>query len=521
MRWCSLFLALCLLSGLRAGDPIRVAVEGWSTLNPLLLTGERDAEVIDLIFDRLVTVDATGKFIPELLESWVVLDGGRTVILKLRPGLTWHDGHPIEAEDVVFTWKTLRLPQVRKISDSIEGVTSLDSLEVEGPLTVRIRVKRPRGTLLTDLYNFIPVPRHCYQVGAKPLDAAVNSQPVGSGPYRVVGRSTAKQILLERWNGYRGIHPGLAAAFELLDQRGEKDPLGAFQQERVHFGNVDPLHYYLVRKGALGSGFVQGISLPLTGFDALFLNCDPKLSLLGDLALRQAIYELIPLQDLARAGRFFPTHLAANIWPAGTWANDEDPRPLPKVARAIAILNAAGWKPGPDGIRQDAKGRRLELVAYQRTNARTQSVAKPLAAQAARVGVRIEVRTVPFDELLEKAGNHDGDIWNFAWTLAQDPDVDSSLFTKDGYLTKGNYSSYLNPSVDRLFDLGRHTLAVKDRKRIYSEISDIIFHDKPIIPINYSQSRLLTHRRLQGVSFSHLGQSYGFWPGRRGWRLAD
>lgn len=520
MRWPSFILALSLLGGLRAGEEgIRVVTNEWTTLNPLLQSQDTDTEAVDLLFDRLVTLDAKGDFIPELLESWTILNGGREVILKLRPGMTWHDGRPIEAEDVVFTWNTLKLPRVRQIADTAGGVVTFDSLTAEGPLTLRLRLKRPRGTLLSDLYNFIPVPRHHYQVGPKPLEDPVNFLPVGSGPYRIVGTGSTKQVFMERWSGYKGAHPGRASFFELRVLPTGSLILSEFEKGGVHFSGVNRLRYYLVRKGAQGAGLVRATSVPMASFEAFFLNCDPKRSLLGDLALRQAIGELVPWKDLARAQRFFPSQLATGFWPPESWAYDAKPRPLPQPDRAASILEVAGWKLGADGVRQDAKGRRLSLLVYEPIPAPKQSVAKLMAAQAAKVGMRIEVRTVPFTEVVDKAANHEGDMWSYSWITSLDPDVDSPLFTRDGYLSKANVSSYLNPEMDRLFDEGRHTLDPAARKRIYHEISELIYRDKPIIPVDYVQSRVLIHRRLQDVGFNRLGQTYGFWPGRRGWRL--
>jgi peptide/nickel transport system substrate-binding protein len=524
MRWRTFLLALSLISGLRAGDVIRVSMSEWTTLNPLLLAQDTDMEVVDLIFDRLVTLDARGEFIPELLESWTVLKGGREVVLKLRPGLTWQDGQPIEAEDLVFTWKALRLARVRQLADTAAGVTSLDNLTAEGPLTVHIRLKRPRGTLLSDLYNFIPVPRHRYQVGAKPTEAPENFAPIGSGPYRVVGQGTKTRVLLERWGGYRGVHPGLARSFELRDDMHEQAILTAFQEERLHYLpgiQENQLKYYLVRKGAQGTGVVRTLTAPQAAFSAYFLNCDSKLSLLGDPALRQVIAELVPWQYFARARRFFPTRLASGFWPPESWANDPTPRALPNPERAVSILDAGGWRPGADGIRQDVRGRRLVFVAYESAPNTNRSPSKLLAEQAARVGIRIEVRSLKGAGLFEKAGSHEGDLWAFGWSLALDPDVDSPLFTLEGYRTHANVSGYLNPEVDRLFDEGRHTLDPEARKKIYRQISTIIERDNPVIPITYNQSRLLVHRRLQGVTFNVLGQTYGFWPGRRSWRLGE
>lgn len=518
MRWLSFILFVYL--GLGAQEPIRISVDAWTTLNPLLQAQDTDNEVVDLIFDRLVTLDAQGNFIPELLESWTILAGGREILLKLRPGMTWQDGRPIEAEDLVFTWKMLRLPQVRKIADTTPGVSSMDNLEAEGPLTVRIRLKRPRGSILADLYSFIPVPRHRYQMGSDPRDAPVNFQPVGSGPYRVREKATNKRVLLERWDGYRGVHPGSWPAFELKDTSDEKRIVQAFQAGRLHYASVGGIRYYLAKKGVQGADCLKAVSVPMASFGAHFLNCDPKLSLLGDVALRRALAELLPWQEAARAKRFFPARMATSFWPPQSLGHDPTPRPLPQLERAVAILEEAGWKLGPDGIRHDAKGRPLEIVGYDSSPSQ-QSDVRQLASQAAKVGFKINVKLVSFGEVIQKAAEHSGDLWYFGWTLALDPDVDSPLFTQEGYRTHANVSGYLNPLVDQLFDEGRHTLDPGARQKIYRRISQIIYQDKPLIPTTYSQNRVLYSKRLKGVSFNVLGQSHGFWPGRRGWKLED
>jgi peptide/nickel transport system substrate-binding protein len=503
-----------------AQEPIRISVDSWTTLNPLLQAQDTDNEVLDLVFDRLVTLDAEGHFIPEMLESWTILAGGREILLKLRPGLTWQDGHPIEAEDLVFTWKMLRLPQVRKIADTTPGVSSMDSLEAEGPLQVRIRLKRPRGTLLPDLYSFIPVPRHLYKVEAHPRESAVNFMPVGSGPYRVREKATNKRLLLERWDGYRGPHPGTWPAFELKDTSDEKQIVPAFQAGRVHYALVGNLRYYLARKGAQGASSLRAVSVPQAAFGAFFLNCDANRSLLGDVVLRRALAELLPWQELARARQFFPSRLASSFWPPESWAHDPTPRPLPQVDHAVALLDEAGWKLGADGIRHDAKGRALLIVAYDSSPSYLSDLHQ-LALQGAKVGFKIDVKLVPFNEVVQKAADHAGDLWYFGWTFGLDPDVDSPLFTQDGYRTHANVSGYLNPQIDQLFDEGRHTLDPEARKKIYQRISQIIYQDKPIIPTTYNQSRVLYSKRLKGVGFDVLGQSHGFWPGRRGWKLED
>ena len=524
MRFRSLFLAVTVAFGLYGQEPIRLSVSEWDWVNPLLQTQDTDTEVLDLVFDRLVTLDDKGNFVPELLESWTVLKGGREVVLKLRPDLTWQDGSPIEAEDLVFTWRSHRLPSVRQVADS-GGIASLDSLIAEDSRTVRIRLAKPRGTLLFDLYTFIPVPRRHYAMGAKPREAPVNFHPVGSGPYRVVGDMTTKFMRLERWDGYRGIHPGTWPTFELRDARSEKDVVGALVSGRTHYAQVNAregaLRHILVRLGARGDGKLQTFAVPQSSFNAFFLNCDPKLSLLGDVRLRQALAELVPWDELSRGQRFIQSRLATTFWPPESWAHDPTPHPLPSLERARSLLDEAGWRSGTDGLRRDSRGRPLVLEAYVEVTAPNRSAARLLADQATAVGVRITVKRVPSTELFRLAAEHQGDLWNFGWAMDLDPDMDAQLFTREGLKTQANMSAYDNPDMDRLFSEARHTMDRNQRKQVYVKIANLIRRDRPVIPLTYDINRVICVKRLQGVRFSELGRSYGFWPGRRGWHLVN
>ncbi len=515
----SLLTVLFAVAALSAAAPIRVGLDGWTTLNPLLLSRDTDVEMVDLVFDRLVTVDDKGNFLPELLQSWDIRQGGREVVLHLRPGMTWQDGSPIEAEDLVFTWRMLRLPQVRAINDTVPGVRSLDDLKALDPLTVQIRLSRPRGSLMSDLYNFIPVPRKHYAVGTDPSHQPVNFAPVGSGPYRIVGEATRSVVHLERWEGYRGAHPGAWPAFDLVSIDKLKDVRQPLAEGQLHLCPVGPLTHYLVRHGAVPGG-LRAYASPQAAFNAFFLNCDPKRSLLGDVRLRQALGEMVPWVELSRGRQFFGTRLATSFWSPEGWAYDPTPRPLPKLSRARALLDAAGWKTGPDGLRRDAQGRPLMLVAYEQSGLGQRSVTHLLVAEAAKVGVRIELRQIPADDVFLKAAKHDGDIWSYGWTTGLDPNDDSPLFTLEGLHSGANVSAYLNPEMDRLFDEGQHTLDPEARKRIYRRIAGLIWQDRPIIPLTYNLTRYIANPQLKGIGFSTLGQPFAYWPGMRGWTLA-
>ena len=513
-----LILAACTL----VAQPISLALDKpVMSLNPLLLAREVEAQVVDLVFDRLVALDERGQFVPQLLEGWEISRDGRNILLKLRPGLTWQDGTAIEAADLVATWRMLSLPQVRKTYDLV-GVRTLDSLVAEGPLRVRIRLKRPRASLLTDLYNFQPVPRRSYLLGAEPLQHPLNFAPIGSGPYLVLPGAQAHDIHLQRWSGYRGPHPGRWEAFHF---RVQPEDLGDYLRQlkagEYHYGNLDWFRHYLLRRGAFGDGNLVTMSSPVAAYSTFWFNCHPRRSLLADPRIRRALAEALPWEFLGAQQGFRVGRLASSLWPPQSWAHQQVRESLPRLERAGLLLDEAGWRLGPDGIRRDPGGRELRLVMFSPWSYSGRDSSQAFCEALLKVGVVIDLRRTPIGEPYLLSLKGEGDIWDYAWNTGLDPDNESPLFTSDGVSGGSNVTGYQNPEVDRLFEEGRHELDFRRRRDIYFKINELIQRDHPILQLTYGAAYLVADRRLRGVGFNSLGQTYGFIPGQRGWWLAN
>lgn len=517
MRWLLAWLFAALFLG---AQPISVALDKpVLSLNPLILAREVEVQVADLVFDRLVALDEHGAFVPQLLEGWEISKDGRDILLKLRPGLIWQDGTPIEAEDLVATWRMLSLPQVRKINDLV-GVRTLDSLVAEGPNRVRIRLKKARATLLSDLYNFQPVPRQSYILGAEPLQHRLNYAPIGSGPYRVQPGAHAREIQLQQWAGYRGPNPGRWKGFRFRVQPTDPAEYGRqLKAHEYHIGELDWFRHYLLRRSAFGDGNLRALSSPVASFRAFWFNCNPGKSLLANEQIRMALAEALPWEFLQAQRKLRVERLATSLWPPQSWAFNQSVEPLPRLERAESILEAAGWSLGPEGIRRDAKGRALRLKFYSALGYSHRDSAQAFCDALRKVGVGVDLNRTTIDEVLSKAARGDGDIWEFGWTTGLDPDSESPLFTTEGIQGGTNITGYHSAEVDRLFEAGRHELDPVRRRNIYVKINDRIQQDQPLLEFTYGVGYLAVDRRLRGVGFNLLGQTYGYVPGRRGWWL--
>lgn len=519
MRW---VLAWCFAVHFLGAQPISVALDKpVLSLNPLILAREVEVQVADLVFDRLVALDEHGAFVPQMLEGWEISKDGRDILLKLRPGLTWQDGTLIEADDLVATWRMLSLPQVRKINDVV-GVRTLDSLVAEGPLRVRIHLKRARASLLSDLYNFQPVPRRSYILGVDPLQHPLNYAPVGSGPYRVLPGAHSREIQLQRWPDYHGPNPGRWGAFRFRVQPGDAAEYGRmFKAHEYHFGELDWFRHYLLRRGAFGDGSLRPLSSPVASFSSFWFNCNPKRSLLGDARIRRALAEALPWEFLRAQRQLRVERLASSLWPPQSWAFNQAVEPLPRLEYAAAMLEEAGWRLGPDGIRRDVKGRKLTLVMFSAWGYSHRDYAQVFCELLHKIGVEIDLRRTPIDEPFILAAKGEGDIWDFPWSTSLDPDNESPLFTSEGIKGGTNLTGYQNAEVDRLFEEGRHELDPARRRDLYLRINARIQEDQPMLQLTFGVAYLALDRRLRGVGFNSLGQTYGYVPGRRGWWLEE
>jgi peptide/nickel transport system substrate-binding protein len=219
-------------------------------LNPVLAPyTQARQDVLPLVFAGLVRADAEGNVSPDLAERWTVSDDGREYLVALRPGLTWHDGEPLTAEDVAFTVRLIQAADHQGSQDLAElwrGVV----VEVVDSATVRFRLPSPLASFAEHLTLGL-LPRHALEgvtASALPLHE-FNRAPVGSGPYRVASLDP-DQIALERYPDYHGVPPRLArielrifaernAALDAL-LGGRVDGLGDLRVEEVRRLETSP-----------------------------------------------------------------------------------------------------------------------------------------------------------------------------------------------------------------------------------------------------------------------------------------
>ncbi len=439
-------------------------------LDPRFVSDPYGLRVSRLLFASLVTIDPrTLEVIPDLAESVRAASPTRFEV-RLREGLRFSDGSPLDAEDVVATFRGIVDPKLR--SRYAHTYRRIAEMRVSDPRTILFILHEPHATFLTDLE--IPIVRgeDAFRRVATPEDPF----PIGAGPYRLVKRDPGVLELRANPHWHRGTpkHPSLRLVVIRDDNTRALRMLAG--QGDLAISSIPPLLLPMFEDDPrFETRSVPGISTMYLGFQ----TTSPKLD---DVRVRRAIGYAIDRELLVRA-KYDGFARVTDSWiPHGHWAAvDGLPPRTFDPERARALLDAAGLAdpPGPEP--------RMRLVLRTTSERFRQSVARAIAAMLGDVGIEVDVRPSEAATLIS-----DLNRGHFEITLLQVPEViephvlswffDSSRIP--GPQSEGaNRWRYRNEELDQLFEVGRTQVDRQRRRKAYERVQIILARDIPVLPL--------------------------------------
>lgn len=475
------------------------------SLNPLVSTDQNANELINyLLFTPLVTYDSTFRVRPWLAGAWELSDSA--VVFDLRKDLRWHDGHPVTAEDVKFSFDRAVDPETASplAAAYLRNVAAAEVLE---PYRIRFRFTGPHAQPL-EAFFWPPVPKHLLEA-VPPAEMArheFNRRPVGSGPYRFVSWQVNEQLVFE-------------AAAEFPEELGGRAGIG-----RVIYRIVpEPT----TRLAELLRGDLQ-VDGPLSPQDAAeveratelelftfpwrqftYIGWNTRRELFREAAARRALALAIDRTGLlAGVLRGYGSLASGPIPPWHPYAPDLEPLPYaPDSARAI--LARLGWSDTDgDGV-LDRHGQpfRFRLLTSQR-NPIFSDLAQVIQAQLGRVGIELEPRLLEWQTVLGLHRARDFDAVLTNWVLDNFRIDPRPLFHGSQVEVEGsaNRSSYANPRADSLMDLGVRTTAEAPAKEIWTELVRTLQRDQPLMFLFWNDELAGVRRELAGVRMDARGE---------------
>ncbi len=491
--------------------------QGATLLNPHFAVGTKDQEGSRIFYEPLAAWDADGNLYPVLaaeipdLENDGLSRDGMSVTWKLKPGVQWHDGRPFTADDLVFNWEYASDPATAAVT-----IGSYQDVKVEkvDALTVRVKFNKPtpfwadafvgtRGMIL---------PKHLFEAfkGDKSRDAPTNLKPVGTGPYRFVDFNPGDIVKGELNPTY---HQPNRPHFDTIEMKGGGDAISAARAviqtgEYDYAWNMQVEDEILQRleKGGRGhvnidqGGNIEHIQLnstdPWTEVDGERSSAKTTHPLLSDRAVRQALALLVD-RAAVQEHIYGRTGIAT-----GNFVNNPE-RFRSKntkwefsIDKANQLLEAAGWKRGPDGVRAK-DGKKLKLV-YQTSINQPRQKNQAIVKQACqKAGIDVELKSVTASVYFSSdVGNPDTytkfytDIQMYTTTMTQpDPEVFMRQFlsweiaSKENKWQGRNITRWRSEEYDKAYRAAEGELDPVKRAALFIRMNDLVCNDPAVIPV--------------------------------------
>jgi peptide/nickel transport system substrate-binding protein len=471
----------CLCVPAHAETTLRIGLaEDPDVLDPTMARTYVGRIVFSATCDKLFDIDEKLNIVPQLALSYSTSDDGKEVAIKLRPGVKFHDGEPLDAEAAKFSIERhLTFPgSFRK-----PELASVDHVEIVDPLTIKLVLKSPFSPLiaqLTDRAGMMVSPKAAKAAGDK-----FGLHPVCAGPYKFVERVQQDRIVFEKFADYWNkdnvfidkivFLPIVDATVRLANLKSG----GLDLIERVLATDIKDVRAdsRLKLSTAIELGY-QGITLNI-GHDKTKgpLSQSAKVRKALDLAIdREAINQVV---------------FNGEFMPGNQWINPEHPyyqkgfpiRPR-DVEKAKALLREAGVAPPVTVDFMVPKG------------AETEAVAQVVQSMAAEAGFDMKIRVTEFATSLKQAEAGEYQAYLLAWSGRIDPDGNSYVFMRTG--GPQNYSAWSNPEADKALDDARLVSDTAQRKAIYEKLTKLELDDEAILYI-YHRKILIAHTtRLEG-----------------------
>jgi peptide/nickel transport system substrate-binding protein len=392
----------------------------------------------------------------------------------LRDGVRWHDGAPFTSADVAFTCRAIMDEKVasprRSDFDLVESVGTPD------PKSVIVRYKKPFSPALLSWMGAI-LPEHLLgKLDPSKWPEAYNRTPVGTGPFKFDSWKTNEFIRLKKNPDYFLGSPWLdSIVFRVLP-----DPLTlqlAFQTKQVDFWNVSPWAVKNLEKDPRLDLF----SAPGNMYN--YIGWNLRRPMFQDLRVRQALAQAVNVAQMIKHIIYGRGVQSTGIFTPQVWFFDPSVKPLPyDPAAARKLLDEAGWKVGPDGIRvKEGKRFSFTLLANNGNEVR-RDIATLVQDDLKQVGIEVKVEIYEWAVLLKRFVNKgEFDAIVLGWGLGYDFDQYGIWHSSQTHPEELNFIGYKNPEVDHLLTDLRQEYARPEIIRLAGKLQQAIYGDQPYL----------------------------------------
>ena len=492
-----------------AGGTVVVGMRSdFGSFNPVTSSGQYDLELMNYaLFTPLVQYDEGLQVQPYLAESWE-MHGDTGVTFHLRQDVRWHDGQPVTARDVEFTFNLAKDEQTASLLGTA-FLAEVDGVQVVDDYTITFHFAQPHAQALEDFW-WPPLPRHLLEnvAPAELRNSEFNRQPVGSGPFRFGEWRANEQLVLVRNEDFPEALGGPAAAERVVFR---VIPEASTMLTELITGSLHvdiPLMPDQVRQVRDNAG-TELHSFP--GRTVYFLGWNNARPPFDDAAVRRALAHAIDREEIVNALLYGEGAIATSTVPP--WHPlypDVDPV-AHNPEQAAQMLEQAGWTDrNGDGIRENAQGEPLAFEVLSSDDPLRRSVVEVLQNQLRQVGADVEIRVMEFQTMLQnhRERNFDAVFTNWVLDNFQVAAAPTALFHSREADTElsANRSTVRIPDLDAAIERGTRATDEAEQRAAWQAMTEVLQREQPVTFMFWLNELAASQASMGGVEMDPRGE---------------
>lgn len=486
------------------GDTLVSAQLGDATSLLPMLAGEAAASAIAAnIYNSLLKYDKNLNIVGDLADSWTINPEGTQITFYIKKGVTFSDGKPLTAHDVLATFNAITNPNTR--TPYASDYQLVQNAEVVNDHTFRVTYPEPYAPALASWVSLNILPKHIIELDEDFNNTRLKEHPIGTGPYILKSWQRGQETVLEANPHYFEGKPYI----ERLRYRVIPDQDTQFLE--LKSGNLDtmglkPLQYArLTNKPAFTNQFNKYAFL---GFQYTYVGFNLKRPLFQDIRLRQALSYATPREDIIKGVLFGLGEPIVSIFKPGTWAHNDNLLPYaynPDTAKAL--LAEAGWADTNNDGLLDKNGETLSFTLVTNQGNDTRIKTAEILQQAWRnIGVDLKIRVQEWSTFIENTiHTRSFDAILLGWSLTPEPDPYDIWHSSKTAPREFNMIGYNNPRVDELIVKAQRAFVQETRKAYLDEIQAILHEEQPYLWLYAPTSLVALHKRFKNIEPAPAG----------------
>lgn len=462
-----------------------------SRLNPILATDSSSSEISGFIFNGLVKYDKDlSTIVGDLAESFY-FENEKTLLFKLRSNVKWHDGEKFSANDVLFTYNTLISPKISSPYSS--NFRFVESVEVVDELTLRVRYKEAYFKALETWMMGI-LPQHLLQNEQNLMSSSFNTNPIGTGAYKLHQLEYSKNIVLSAFDEYFEGRPKIdEISFHII-----ADPMTRFlmlKSGSLDIGSIEPMQYERQLDKSFFDKFdiYENISQSYT-----YLGFNLRIEKFKNPKVREALSLAINREELVKILFFDHAKVCTGPFLPATNAFNEDVKaPKQNIQKAKELLREAGYN--------ESNPFTFEIATSNSSDTRPYA-AQILQHQLKEAGVVVTLRVMEWQAFLNMVVfPNKFDSVLLGWGLSPTPDPYMFWHSDSDKQGGFNLVGYHNAEMNKMIEDSQSMIDSKELSLVWKKMFKTITDENPYLFLFIPNSITTVSKKIKNVKSSPSG----------------